>query len=232
VKRLLVALLLLSASASARADSGRWGSFELRLSNYHPNVDSQGGGAYDAAFGSNRPLMYRALVSKSVYTGVGSLEVGVGGGYFEDRGKGLDPVTLAPTGESTVFQIFPATLAVTYRFDWLAQRYRWVPLVPYVRGAFERYWWRVKNGSGDTATFNGDEGKGATNGVSFTTGLALLLDAFDGQLARESDLDSGINETYLYADLTWTKIDDFGSSKSFNLSDSRWTPTIGLLFVF
>ena len=73
---------------------------------------------------------------------------------------------------------------------------------------------------------------GATNGYSFTGGLALLLDVIDPGLAREMDQDTGINDTYLFVDFTRSYIDDFGDRRSWDMSDNRITVAGGLLFVF
>ena len=69
----------------------------------------------------------------------------------------------------------------------LANQYRWMPLAPYARFSLERYNWWVNNGSGNTANADGKSGSGATNGCSFTGGIAILLDAIDPDLARERD---------------------------------------------
>jgi len=54
----------------------------------------------------------------------------------------------------------------------------------------------------------------------------------DSALARELDLDIGINHTYAFVDFAKTKIDDFGSKKSLDFSDAKASLTFGLLFVF
>ena len=51
-------------------------------------------------------------------------------------------------------------------------------------------------------------------------------------LARELDNDTGINHTMLVFDVSKTRMDDFGSKKSWDLSDTKPTYSFGLLFVF
>jgi hypothetical protein len=46
------------------------------------------------------------------------------------------------------------------------------------------------------------------------------------------DQDYGIAHTALYFDVTKSKVDDFGSKKSFDLSESRLFWSGGLLLVF
>ncbi len=55
---------------------------------------------------------------------------------------------------------------------------------------------------------------------------------FDPTLARELDSDTGINHTYVFFEARKTRVDDFGSSSSWNLSDDRISLAGGLLFVF
>jgi hypothetical protein len=228
VKRALVALALVAAATSASAQSERWGSFEIGAGGYRPDVDSEfssAPGPYQQIFGGGRGWMFRLGVSKALLTGVGSLEVGLQTGYFQDEGKGLFQDGSGTSGDDTALKIIPASLVLTYRFDWLAERYR-IPLAPYGRAALERYHWWVTDGSGDTAK------DGATNGWSLAGGLALLLDFFDPDLAREMDRDTGVNHTYLFFEAKKSWVDDFGSSSSWDLSEEDVSLTGGLLFVF
>jgi hypothetical protein len=128
-------------------------------------------------------------------------------------------------GDDTSLRIVPTSLTLTYRFDWLATRHG-IPLAFYARGALERYNWWVTDGGGDWAE------KGATHGWSATGGVAFLLDFIDAGLARELDTDTGVNDTWLFFDVTTTKVDDFGSSKSWDLSGEELSLSGGLMFVF
>jgi len=130
-----------------------------------------------------------------------------------------------PSADSTTLNIVPTSFIATYRADFVFDRYR-VPLVPYGRLALERYNWWVTEGDGSWAE------KGATNGWSGTVGLGFPLDVIDTKLAREADRDSGINTTYLYGDVTWSSVDDFGAADSWDLSGQGATYTFGLLMVF
>jgi hypothetical protein len=223
---LLIVLVLAPLAAEARTGSPRWGSFELGAERYRPDVDSEfaaSPGPYERIFGGSRGWMFRLGVSKALYTGLGSLEAGVRTGYFQDKGKQLEPGGLRSEVD-TVFRIVPTSLAVTYRFDWPVERYS-IPLAPYVRASLERYNWWV-SGGGDTTE------RGATNGWSATAGLAFLLDVVDPGLARELDRDSGVNHTYVFAEITRSDVDDFGSGSSWDLSDEKLSFGFGLMFVF
>jgi hypothetical protein len=157
---------------------------------------------------------------------MGTLEAGVRTGFFQANGYGqIATGAGGASADRTRLRIIPTSVALTYRFDLLSRRWS-VPLAPYGRAALERYNWWVTNGAGKSVE------SGATNGWSVTGGLALLLNFFDPTLAREFDEESGVNDTYLFFEVTKSKVNDFGSSSSWDLSDEKLTLAGGLLFVF
>ncbi len=112
-----------------------------------------------------------------------------------------------------------------------------IPFAPYARVALVDHLWWVDNGTGSTASWPSPSGQiqrgsGQTFGYAFTVGVGLVLDFFDPKLAREMDNDTDINHTLFYADATKSFIDDFGSSKSWNMSGADLVWSIGLQFVF
>jgi hypothetical protein len=208
--------------------SPRWGSVDIGAERYRPNIDL--GEAfttpdpYRRTFGGGRGWMFRLGISKAITTRLGSLEAGVRTGYYQDTANALEPDgTRAPV--ETKFRIIPSSLSLTYRFDWHVERYRWIPLVPYVRATLERYNWWISD-------VDGEKESGATNGWSATGGLAFLLDILDPQSARDLDREAGVDHTYLFFEVTKSTIDDFGSSSSWDLSDEDFSYGGGLLFVF
>lgn len=224
-----------SAAQLAAQPSPRWGALELSLSGYRPSIDAEFGGRaspYQAAFGGSRNIMFRADLAYALIADHGSLELGFGAGYWEKYGHGFE-LSGAPSSDPTALKIVPTRISLTYRFDVLANRYRWLPLAPYARLSLDRYWWWVNDGSGSTANASGKPGYGATNGYSLSAGVALDLGAIDPGLAGEMDRDTGINHTYLFVDFTKSYIRDFDSSRSWDLSDDRAvTVSGGLLFAF
>lgn len=232
-----VATALAAIAPAARAESPRSGSFELGFGPYRPNVDGTFNGAtpYRDTFGSSRRYLFRLGVYKTLFDKFGALEVGLRSGYFRADGKGYSVVTTGTggttyvkSGDPTSFNIVPTSAVLAYRFDWFAERFS-IPLAPYGRVAFERYNWWVTNGKGNWSKY------GATNGWSATGGLALQLDFFDPALAREMDADTGVNHTYVFFDVTKAVVDDFGRSRSFDLSSNGLTGVTwatGLMFVF
>jgi hypothetical protein len=244
--RALVALAGISMAATAAAEvaydgtepapsyaSPRWGSVEVSVSGYTPMIDSEFGGAanpYLTAFGSSRHYLVRADFSYSIFVDKGTLDVGVGLGFTQMNGHGLN-LDGSVSADTTRLRILPARLSVTYRYDIPALRWG-IPLVPFARLTLDRYWWWAYNGGNDVANANGLEGKGATMGWSFGGGLAFLLDWVDPGLARELDRNTGINNTFLFVEFTKSYIDDFGSATSWNLSNDRVAISGGLLFTY
>jgi hypothetical protein len=226
----LLALAVAVAPVAVRAQpSPRLGSFELGAGTYRPDVDSgfTAPGPYQQVFGSGRGWMLRAGIARSLFTRMGSLELGLRTGWFRDSGKGLvdSGGTLVASGDETTFNVIPSSVTLTYRFDWLVERYG-IPFAPYGRVALERYNWWVTDGQGHWAK------EGATNGWSLTGGLAFLLDFLEPGAARTLDRETGVNHTYLFFDVTKSQVDDFGGSKSWDLSDERLSLGGGLLFIF
>jgi hypothetical protein len=231
--RAAAAVAILALAAPALAESPRWGAFDLQVGSYRPDIDSEFQGAatpYADIFGAGRPLLWGARFSRSLYWGWGTLDVGVGIGWWSKTGKGLFQGG-GTSGDSTALRVLPLQLSLTYRLDAFAGT---VPLVPYGRLALERWQWWVTNGGGGTASVvGGPEGSGATNGWSAAAGLAFLLDFLDPGMAREMDRDVGVNHTYLFVEAARARVDDFGSKKSWKLSNDRslsWSG--GILFVF
>jgi hypothetical protein len=242
-----LAALLATAAGVARADGPspgmppRWGSLQLTVGTFKPDIDSgtftlsNGLTAtpYATAFGNSSPLLIKLLFSRSVWVSeVGTLDVGLGVGYWQVSGQGIFVNNSGgqETGSSTSLLILPVTLALGYRFDVFFDQWG-VPLEPYVRGALvDKIWWA--NGTGSpTSPFPGTA-QGATYGWSATLGVALVLDALDPALARQMTYDTGIAHTMLTVDFTKENVDDFGSKTSWQLGQSSWMWSAGILFVF
>jgi len=251
MRRLALAALLAVAGGTARAEGPptasppRWGSLQLTVSTFQPNIDSgtfSGGGSiptttpYATVFGTSRPILIQALFSRSLWAStVGTLDLGLGLGYWHVSGSGIfnNSGTLE-TGSSTSLTILPVTAALGYRFDILFDQWG-VPLEPYARAAFvDKVWWANGQNGTSTATVNGQSftGMGATYGWSATLGVALVLDAFDPGLARQMTYDTGIAHTMLTFDFTKEDVNDFGSKTSWQLGPSYWMWSAGILFVF
>lgn len=222
----LAAAVVAASSSAAPTESPRKGSFEVGAGPYRPSIDSEfpgSAGPYEEIFGGGQPWGFRLHLARALYTTFGALEVGFKTGFWQDKGREI-ALDGTRTADETALRIVPTSLTLTYRFDWLSVRYG-IPFALYGRGALERYNWWVTDRD-KTAE------KGATWGWSATGGAAFLLDFVDRGLARDLDNDSGINDSWIFFDVTTDQIDDFGSSKSWDLSSKGFTYTVGLMFVY
>ena len=244
--RAALALLALAGATAARAEelgmgggaSPMSGSFEFRYGNYKPNVDGSSfsslpagaTGPWASTFGSGRKSEFSLHGAKALpWRTYGTVEIGLGAAWFQANGQGHF-LGGGASQDTTSFSMVPTSLTLTYRADVLFDRFGF-PLVPYGRVALQRYNWWVTGTTGSTSK------SGATDGYSYGGGVAFVLDWVDAGLARELDHDTGINHTMLVFDASKTKVDDFGATRnkkptSWDLSDTTWTYSFGLLFVF
>lgn len=250
MKRLLFLALALSVALPALAqtpvavakESPRWGSFQISLAPYQPNIDREfggGSGPYSTIFGASRPVMVQAIFSRSILADeIGALDAGFGAGYWQVWGTGIYQAAggAVMRGGSTTLMVIPLSLSLTYRVDWFWTRFG-VPLAPYARGQLVDYIWETKGQNGVsswTSSTTGDayRGAGATFGILGTLGVGIVLDFFDPSLARQMDYDVGINSTMAFIDFTKGSVNDFGGKNSWQLATSYWMWSAGLLFVF
>ncbi len=228
---LVLAAVLLAAPAARAQEQARppkQGSLELGAGPFVPNLDrGVPGGAtpYRQVFGGAPAPMFRLHVARALWSEFGTVEVGFRTGFWSKSGHSLDAATGEATGDRATISLIPTSVTLTYRLDNVWE-YAHVPLVPYGRGALERYnWWTTKDGKWTKF--------GATNGWSATVGVVLILDWMDPGVAREADNDAGIGHTGLYFDVTKSKVNDFGSKKSWDMSEHNklfWSG--GVLLVF
>jgi hypothetical protein len=229
----LEALAALAAASPARAD-GAWGSIELRASAYRPALDAEFAGSaspYADAFGRGRAFLGGVHAGCEVWRGFGVVELGLGAAYAQRTGHGhLEDGSVS--ADTTTLHVVPLALTLTWRVEEVRARLG-VPLVPYVRLSLVRDVWWTQDGNGATSSWSDRRGIGATDGWETTAGLAFPLDVLDPTLSTDLRRDVGIYRTYLFADATHGAVDDFGSRRSWNLSDPsavRWSG--GLLFTF
>ena len=123
--------------------------------------------------------------------------------------------------------------------------------MPYARFGYDYWVWWITDGAGDVADRSSvsdsaeceaepcapapdfeviSEGMGATQGYHMGGGIRLLLDGFAQKMAKDFDNEMGFNDSYLFAEMTILKLDDFGSGKSFILSDNLFSFGLGFDF--
>jgi hypothetical protein len=201
--------------------SPRSGSVEFRLGGYRPQLDKEEGltdTPFSKVFGESDLLLFEGELQRFFYQGIGSAGVSLSLGYAEKYASALLPEG-GTSGERTGFHVLPVHLRAVYRFDYPALRWG-IPLVPYVKpGLVFSHWWVTKGGELEQV---GDvEGRGNKFGWEVAAGASFLLDVLEPRLARDFDSDLGINHSYIFAEYTYAKVNNFGG-KGFNLSDSYW----------
>jgi len=227
-------VLVLSATAEARETFGeteRSAMFEFKLSPYTPLIDrafTDTTGPYQTIFGGGPMLLGEVEFDYQFFQKMGSLAVGVSGGYAEKYGKAVDAETLVPTSESTGLKIIPLKALLVYRFDWLSLKMD-IPLVSYAKAGFVIMPWWVVNGSNEIEVSDGLRGAGTSYGICGVFGLALTLDFLDRRLARDFDTSVGVNHSYIFAEFTLQEMGLF-ESQSIDLSSRHWMFGLGFEF--
>jgi hypothetical protein len=145
------------------------------------------------------------------------------------------------SGDQTGLNILPLSALVIYRYDTLANRYH-IPIVPYVKAGLAYYVWWVNDGGGilstasyprPTATMNPknpSSGYGGTFGFVVHPGIAIQLDFLERAVAKTLDTELGINHTYLFCELNYANITDFGARNKLDLSDTMVNSGLGFEF--
>jgi len=237
--RIAIAVALLAAPSLALADwedyeTSRNFAVEIKAGPYRPDVDSEpglSGTPYRDTFGDGN-LVFSGFTFEweALVTDFLSLGIGMGAGFFQAYAKAqFEGCTVDCTSsEYTVLNVIPLGVEAVLRIDALPQL-TGIPLTPFGRAGVDRWLWWILNGHG-TAKVEGQSAKGWTNGWHLGGGLALLLDFFEPSSATKLDQESGINNSYLFAEIVIDRIDDFGGSGSLVLSDITWDA--GLLLEF
>jgi hypothetical protein len=233
---LLLGFALLAPAARAQAPDrpDRKVLVAFDLGRYDPQIDSESGlngqTPYHDIFGSKKPLRYQLEVDWEVAHPFGTILLGGKIGFWQNAGKAvqLKPAadgSFVPSQDTATLDILPVSALLTWRFDWLADKYARFPFIPYGQIGLSRALWASFSGTGAVSRRNkadGGTGSGWTNGWTAAVGMALNLNAIDPGLAREAYIDTGIQRSSVYAEYGWTRLDNFGQSGALILSDKGW----------
>jgi len=204
-------------------------ALEFRLGPYRPQVDKafpSGTNPYAQVFGKKQRLLSELALDWQFFHGFGSLGVGLVGGYVEIYGRALENGE-TPSPQSTSLKLVPLKLVLVWRMDIFANQWE-VPFVPYAKaGLMATHWWAAKGGK--TSVVAGDKASGWRSGWLGAVGIAVQLDAFDRQLAKDFDSSFGINHSYFFAEYALERVQSFGK-RGLNLSADHWM--FGLAFEF
>src|SRR5205823_911048 len=106
-----------------------------------------------------------------------------------NHGKGLLHSTGAPSSDTATLDVVPFGVIAGYRLDWFADRYRWLPVVPYAQAGLTAALWASFNGTGNVSSApSGGRGSGWSYGYTTALGVAVDLGAIDQSLARDAYL--------------------------------------------
>ena len=207
-------------------------ALEFRLGPYRPQVDKglpAGQNPYAQVFGKRQRLLSELELDWQFFHGFGSLGLGLASGYVEIYGKSLieKEGALVSSPRATSLKIIPLKLLLVWRMDIFANRFD-IPFVPYAKGGLmANRWWSTKGNN--TSKVDGDKASGWRSGWLGVLGLAVQLDAFDRQLAKDFSASCGINHTYFFAEYAFERVESF-AKRGINLSADHWM--FGLAFEF
>lgn len=239
----LAALLLATFVPSAahagfemEAQSPLRGAFEFKLGRTNPDLDAEFGddGPYDATFGNRNMLHFELEVDGYFWKRFGSLGAYGAVGHSTVRARSINADGTRNVTDRTRLRLLPLRAGIVYRFDELADRYR-VPLAFSVKAGIDWYLWWVTSSNG-VADYRPDEGgsrsvgRGGTTGWHASFGVHFLLDVLAPRMAQSFDNNTGINNTYLFAEVMITQVNDFGGGSSWDLSDT--SALFGIAFEF
>ncbi len=189
MKKIILLLLILIAApsfahaADQTADQPNW-SFEIKGGNFAPEL------ANWAQYYGTRDMPEFAMAI--AYKIKRQIEIGIEGGFLEDRGHAFAPLHQLAAGRVT-YNLYPVNAFVLFRgvFD----ENQW--LVPYAGGGYTKMFYREKVEGQDTVS-------GSANGYHARGGLQLLLDGIDQSAANNMYMDYGIFHTYLFIEAKYT----------------------------
>jgi hypothetical protein len=219
----------------------------IRVGPYVPDIDKQIGGAspgpYEEMYGGYR-VMPMLDVDRFLWTGFGQLGIGGSIGYMQKTAHAWiegstpgDPDRGRSDGDENTFRLIPLALTATYRFTFLDDEYG-IPLVPYIRGGLAYYIWSVRtNGKNAAACWDGthtencdaDKGYGGSAGLVGSIGLAIRAERIDSS-AASSMRQSGIMHAGFYGELSFAKVDGFGSETKLSVGDRTWFAGVNFEF--
>jgi uncharacterized protein (TIGR03382 family) len=244
---LLLSLGLLGAAPPARAELPNLGGapseipeprllFALKIDRYNPQIDSQSGltgTPYHDIFGGRVPLRWQLEVDWEAWHPFGSLLFGGTAGFWQNIGRGIIHSSGARSDDTALLDVVPFSAVATYRFDWVADRVRWIPIIPYAQVGLSAALWTSYSGNGSVSRGTGPaggRGSGWTYGYTTALGLAFSLDAISPGLSNEGRREIGLKRTSLFAEYGWTHLDDFGAGRGLILSDRAWRFGLSLEF--
>ncbi len=157
-----------------------------------------------------------AFEGSLAYKLIRQIDIGISGGYAQQKGHAFAPGHAASAGAVT-YRVAPVNLFILLRG--LVSENQWV--VPYAGGGFTRLYYQEKIEGQDTVN-------GTVDGYHVRGGLQFLMNVLDENAANRMYLDYGIHHTYLFAEAEYTHA--VVRSVSVNLGGTAYL--MGFLFEF
>ncbi|MBN2804841.1 MAG: hypothetical protein JXR91_17225 [Deltaproteobacteria bacterium] len=221
---LIFILLLLPSIASAYMPSQRLGALEFRFGPHRPNsneiIVNDPELSYENIFGKNESMFRFEIELDWQFARVPDIiSFAVGGtiGYMHEKGKALyaDPATgdMVKSSDTTTLNVFPMSLLAIIRVDVLKDKLG-VPFSPYFKAGLDwDIWWTKTSGTTDN--------QGGTPGFRMVPGIALSLNWIDLTTSRTFDNEVGVNNSALFFEYIYERVDGFGDSGKLDLSPSN-----------
>jgi len=201
-------------------------AFEFRIGRYVPNVDSEFDvqpGPYEYMFGNDSRYSFGVEVDYQALRipYIGTLGPGFGVAYTKSNAMAFetDSGNTKRSAEKTSLAIFPMYAVAVHRADYIARETP-IPIVPYFKLGLGFAFWTISVGD-RTAEVAGEKGKGLSYGPQFALGGMFLLDAIDRSAANELDGNTGVNNSYFFAEWYVSQLDGFGGDHM-NVGANTW----------
>jgi hypothetical protein len=221
--------------SATRYETTHSGYFDFKVGPYFPAIDGELGGRahpYRDTFGAGSSPKYSGEYDYLLLDGFGTLSVGLEVGYFTNSAKAFITGTTTRSGDDTAIKLIPVSILAAYRFDRFLEA---VPLMPYARIGLNYTFWWIDKADGETATFtdaagNRDDGRGGTPGWQVSGGLALNIDFLDPAAARTMDNEVGINNTFLFFEVSHVAANGLWMKNKLHVGDTNWLAGISFEF--
>jgi len=181
---MLVALPCIAQAADPALDQPNW-SFEIKGGKFAPELAN-----WAQFYGSRDMPEYAMAIAYKIKR---QIEIGVEGGFLEDRGHAYAPLHQTAAGR-VIYNLYPVNAFVLFRgvFD----ENQWI--VPYAGGGYTKMFYREKIEGQDTVS-------GSANGYHARGGLQFLLDGLDQSAANGLYMDYGVFHTYFFIEAKYTR---------------------------
>ena len=206
---------MIAAPSHAQAESDVNMMFEFKAGMYSPD---NLGKAWDEHFGDKSAYLVEGEYDYQLWRGVGSIAIGFHLGYGDVSGSSVDE-SGEESVDATELHWLPLRLSLVYRFDYLWTRFH-IPFTIYGKvGLDYSFWWVIDGSDSIAKSDDGSKGYGGVFGFHAIAGIAFVLDWLAPDMEKAIDVEWGINNSYIFAEYMYVRLDNFGAKKSFDLSD-------------